>query len=206
MKHTITLTDKQKTLFNSIRTSWFDIVSYLSEEEIKDSCESLCPQAFSFCTHDRDVDKDGNLKKLHTHIVLCFKTRKRALSLAHIFNTTELRAINTSVQLLGSYEYLIHQNEVDKVKYESSKRYVSNEQFFNDILLTSCDGKDDTLSIIDNIITGVPTRKLVALYGRDFVYHFNQYKEVAMAIVSEERAKKSTMLLEEVDVEDLPFD
>lgn len=197
----IEFSDKQKTYFNAIRTNWYDIVSYLSEEEIIELCHNLMPQSFSLCTHDLDLREDGTLKKIHTHVVLCFKTRKRALTLAKLFNTTELRGINTSLQLIGSYEYLIHQNEEDKVKYEKSKRYTFNENFFNDLYLQTCDGCDDTLSIIDNIITGVPTRKLVALYGRDLVYHYKNYLEVANAIITEERKRTSTMLLTEVDVD-----
>lgn len=199
INHTIELTNKQKVLFENMRGTWFDIVSYLPENELIELCDCLSPLAYGLCCHDKDINADtGELKKIHTHLVLCFNTRRRATRLVKLFNTTQVRVIETDYQLKGSFDYLIHENEVDKVKYEKSKRYVFNQEYFDNFQYTeSC--KDNTLDIINKIIAQVPLRELVRDYGRDFCIHYKSYNDLAMAIYSQERTKYTLSIMDDCE-------
>ena len=81
----ITLTDKQKSLFNSMRSKWFDIVSYLTEFEIDCLCKTLAIENYCYICHDKDVNEEGELKKAHYHLVLCFDSVRRATPLVKMF-------------------------------------------------------------------------------------------------------------------------
>ena len=70
--------------------------------------------------HDKDVDKNGEIKKAHWHVLLCFtsnKTYKQALEVAELLNApAPQRAKSTG----GSIRYMIHIDSRDKYKYKKS--------------------------------------------------------------------------------------
>ncbi|HBI1012774.1 TPA: replication protein [Staphylococcus aureus] len=70
--------------------------------------------------HDKDVDKNGEIKKAHWHVLLCFtsnKTYKQALEVAELLNApAPQRAKSTG----GSIRYMIHIDSRDKYQYKKS--------------------------------------------------------------------------------------
>ena len=188
-KTIIELNDKQKLLFGSMRGCNYDIVSYLTLEDILNQIQVLNPVYYAVSPlHDLDIKDNGEHKKPHYHIVLCFGTKKRGTQLTRLFNTTELRLINTGYQLKGSFNYLTHDSNdcKGKVKYEKFKLITNNLEYFEN--LDDCQGTDNSFDIIDRIIRGCSTRDMVKLYGKDFIYHRKDYLSVAEAIQYEERA------------------
>lgn len=188
----VILTERQKAYFTNLRSKWFDIVTYLSTEDVELYLSGLSSFAYAYITHDNPEDlldkETGHLKKVHTHIVLCLNERSRASRFVRMFNTTEIRVISTTNQLDGSFKYLTHESKNAikqvKVKYENSKLKGFNlELFYN---LQSIEVSNNTLDIIDGLICGLSFRELVARYGKDFVYHYEQYRIMAKKIAIEE--------------------
>lgn len=76
--------------------------------------------------HDRDVDKNGILKKAHWHVVFQFSNSttsgivKRAAVLTHSPGYIPL------VSGSGSYQYLTHMNQKDKFQYSSDEVKIYN--------------------------------------------------------------------------------
>ena len=199
VKTVVELTDKQKLLFSNMRGSNYDVVTYLSEEEILSLLKSIGVERYAYLTHDKDLNADGTLKKSHTHLVLCFSVRKRATNLVRLFNTTELRVIETEKQLKGSFKYLTHETESaikqGKVKYEKSKLRCNDLEYFDN--LSDCElSVDNSLDIVDKINMGVSTRDLVRQYGKDFIFHYGNYRAIAEQIFYEDNLNKKRLVLE----------
>lgn len=182
----IMITEKQKDFFNSMRGYYFDIVCYLDINTIKEIISCIGCEHFAVSPlHDLDVfddgEKKGQLKKPHYHIVLVFGGCKRALRLVRLFNTTEIRLIDNEKLLKGSFDYLTHDTklceELGKVKYEKSKRFISDINYFENLVDINC--KDNSLKIINDLLHGVRLRDMVSKYGKDFVYHFSCYRLLA---------------------------
>lgn len=188
LKNKVELNEKQKQLFSNMRACYYDIVCYLEISEIISIIETLNVYKYAVSPlHDLDIKDNGKYKKPHYHLVLCFGTKKRGTSLVRLFNTTEIRVINNTPQLKGSYDYLTHDSKgcEGKVKYEKSK-LISNDLSYFEQLIDEL-RVDNSFDIIDNIILGMSIRELVKMYGKDFVYHYNQYKTIAELIIEEDR-------------------
>lgn len=73
--------------------------------------------AFISPLHDKDLDKNGNLKKAHFHVLVMFdgvKTNEQVLSIFSAIGGVGLEVIKN----LSTYSrYLCHLDSVDKVKY-----------------------------------------------------------------------------------------
>lgn len=187
----------------------YDIVTYLDLDDIYDRLNSIdTVYAWALCTHDKPEDlvhEDGTFKKVHTHIVLILedKIRMRGSRLVRLFNTTELRKIVTSQQLIGSFEYLTHESKKavleKKVKYEKSKLQFFNEEWFYN--LETFKSTNSTLDIIDAINSGCSHRELVAMFGRDFVINYKAYCFMAEKIYKEERSNKLHLIQGDFDYE-----
>lgn len=110
-------------------TSWLDIsVIRWVLEHLSDGCDGL--RYYAFCTHDRDYTKDGEPKKVHTHILLYFDERVSASFVCAWFHTTEV-AIVSQYDISGKWNYLIHDSE--KCRKERKFQYQPSERFTNDI-------------------------------------------------------------------------
>lgn len=196
VKTVVELNDKQKLLFSNMRACYYDVVCYLDIDNIINIINTLNVYKYAVSPlHDLDKKGNGEFKKPHYHLVLCFGTKKRGTSLVRLFNTTEIRVINNTAQLKGSFEYLTHNsyNCEKKVKYEKSKLITNDLSYFEQ--LDNALGVDNSFDIIDKIILGVSIRELVKCYGKDFVYHYNQYNAIAELIMEEDKAKNKRLLL-----------
>jgi len=68
--------------------------------------------------HDRDIDKDGKIKKAHYHLMVCYgntttynNARKRAEELGS-------KVVNAISNSKGAYEYWTHKNNPEKAQYK----------------------------------------------------------------------------------------
>lgn len=202
VKSVVELTDNQKKYFSSMRGCNYDIVCYLPLNDIEDYIiNGLNAYKYAISPlHDKDKKDNGELKKPHYHLVLCFGTKKRGTQLVRLFNTTEIRLINNTSQLKGSFEYLTHdsKNCEGKVKYEKSKLRSNDLVYFNN--LDDSVGVDNSYDIIDRLNRQTSIREMVKLYGKDFIYHFDNYVKVAKLI-----AEEDTLLLYKKRLKTEPF-
>lgn len=104
------------------------------EEDISD----LLQVPYAYCIHDKDLDKDGDDRKVHAHIVIVFPnttTQKHATS---VFKELEKEGsqmmpndiIKRVINIRRAYNYLIHDTdecrEKEKYQYDPSDRKTGN--------------------------------------------------------------------------------
>lgn len=146
----ILISNYQKDFLNSFgRTFW--IVSYLPPSVICTIVANLDGLIhFAFCTHDRDITSDGEVKKLHTHLLLYFDERVSSSYVAFWFHTLEIKIISRS-NVSNEWNYLIHDSancrKEKKFLYSANDRITDNANYW----LSRCTGTADNQLYVDLI-------------------------------------------------------
>ena len=86
------------------------------EERIGDILEL----PYSYCIHDKDLENDGDDRKVHVHIIIVFPnttTKKHAFNVFDLLSDVGKKALSDCkavVSIRGSYDYLIHDTDTAK--------------------------------------------------------------------------------------------
>lgn len=150
---------------------------------------------YAYIVHDKDVyqedlkDNDGNyvhrageIEKPHIHLLVDFYNAHTPNAVKKLF-TTELDKprVERVVDKVAQYEYLIHKNDPDKYQY--NKVYIISDDidYYEKLSIVGekRDSDDKAVSIVNDILAGISPRILMHRYGRDFIIHYNQYKDMA---------------------------
>lgn len=102
------------------RSRRFCLLLYTSEDDthikaldyIKNNYEN-----YAYIVHDKDINKDNELKKAHTHIVLEFNNARWSSSLAEELGITP-NYIQNCKNFEKALDYLIHFNDDTKYQYD----------------------------------------------------------------------------------------
>lgn len=144
----IFITNYQKDFLNSFgRTFW--IVSYLPVSVIRSIVSDLDGLThYAFCTHDRDISKEGEIKKVHTHLLLYFDERVSSSYVAFWFHTLEIKIISRT-NVSNEWNYLIHDSE--NCRKERKFLYSVNDRFSDnsDYWLSRCSNASDNQHFVD---------------------------------------------------------
>lgn len=147
----IQISNYQKDFLNSFgRTFW--IVSYLPPSVIRSLITNLDGLThYAFCTHDRDVSSDGELKKLHTHLLLYFDERVSSSYVAFWFHTLEIKIISRT-NVSNEWNYLIHDS--DKCRKEKKFPYSVDDRITDnsDYWLSRCTFATDNQIYVDLLV------------------------------------------------------
>lgn len=74
--------------------------------------------AFVSPLHDKDVDKDGNLKKPHHHVIVMYEGKKSLSQVTDLFERIGAVGVEVVQSIKGYSRYMCHLDEDDtKVKY-----------------------------------------------------------------------------------------
>ena len=73
------------------------------------------PCDYAYCVHNKDVDKDGNLKKEHIHVVVDRLSLKQVKQLSVCCGSSDYAEQVRSEKKM--FEYLTHENNPDKYHY-----------------------------------------------------------------------------------------
>lgn len=85
-----------------------------------DTLASCCIPCAISPLHDMDVDKEGNLKKPHYHILLSYPG-PTTFNNVNVLTRSLFQPIPIPiVSLRSAYEYLYHKNDPDKYQYDKS--------------------------------------------------------------------------------------
>lgn len=153
-------------------------------------------RSYAYINHDRDVDSEGNVKKSHFHIV--FRTYSQ-FTRFQIYKWWQqytfdydgernewIKRENIDIEITkdisASVEYLTHKNDPDKFQYSVNDVVSDDWEDINNV--TDGKSKDDSYEIVEKILQGVSERELLKTYGREYVYHRQQYREIAYQIRS----------------------
>lgn len=160
-------------------------------------------KSYAFIYHDKDIyfndilddkneiiHKKGDLKTPHYHIYLKLKSNRYADEIKRWFMPKELKDENglpyncLSQKVKSSVaciDYLTHKNEPDKYQYSESDIISYNIESVLDN-----DAIDNSIDIVEDMLTGFSTRELVKRYGRDFIYHYSSYSAIVAKIKYED--------------------
>lgn len=146
-------------------------------------------------TGEIDVDKLGTLKPPHIHIYLKTVNSRQPAQIANWFKLKNADGVlqNCMREYVkcksGLIDYMLHRTKNSESKFQYDEKdlitYNLDKYDVNDL---AC---DDCFQIINSILDNVPTIELVKRYGRDFVYHFDSYKNIAKQVFLEEIQRKT---------------
>lgn len=117
---------------------------------------------YAFILHDKDINKDGERKRKHIHIVLFNSQRKRfSTFINELSESVDVlpQAINIEklVNLEGSIQYLLHLHDTDKYLYDISELITNIPLSELDIYLKS-ESQTLTVDKLVNIIRSAHNR------------------------------------------------
>lgn len=105
-------------------------------EDWQDCIGDTVQVAYAYCIHDKDLDNDGDDRKVHLHLILAFPnttTYKNAFSVFSTLNAPGKICVNTVQKVINirqKYEYLIHNTDDCKKKgkhlYDAKERITGN--------------------------------------------------------------------------------
>lgn len=165
------------------------LISYVSKEHLE-KCLALHKDSirgYAYILHDKDDEIP------HFHILLKLYSSWNPLQVCQwfkgYFNDEGLEQ-NTLGECISDtnsiVDYITHSD--DKSRAEGKHQYQLNEIVDNGLFLFKDEkpSVDNTFEILMRMKSGTPYLYLVKVYGRDFVYHFNQYRDLLDAIKEQE--------------------
>ena len=92
-------------------------LEYLSEEQIEKGLDHNAVKDYAYILHDKDENKDGELKKPHWHICIRFKDSVPTESICNWFCITENYINKIRGRFGDALAYLTHKNASEKYQY-----------------------------------------------------------------------------------------
>lgn len=172
-----------KQITNDSLFNEFNFVMYCSLDFALNVLKRKLNQISSYglILHDKDVNKDGVLKEQHLHLYLRLKVRRKLGEIKSWFVAIDDKGLSTNV-LFNPVKtttkdcilYLTHANDKTKYQYDVSLLYKYNIDFdsLDDIAV------DSTYDILRDFMNGSSLLDMVKRYGKDFLYHYNCYKDI----------------------------
>lgn len=175
-----------------------DIINDILDKKIKNI------KSYAFIYHDKDIylndilddktneiiHKKGDLKTPHYHIYLRLKVSREPDEIKRWFmpkgladdNGLPYNCLSQKVKSsVACIEYLTHKNEPEKYQY-SENDIIS----YNIDSVLENDAIDNSIDIVEDMLSGFSTRELVKRYGRDFIYHYSSYSAIVAKIKYED--------------------
>ena len=92
-------------------------IEYLTEEQIEKGLDHNAVKDYAYILHDKDENKDGELKKPHWHICIRFKDSVPTESICNWFGITENYINKIRGRFGDALAYLTHKNAAEKYQY-----------------------------------------------------------------------------------------
>lgn len=170
------------------RTRTFSLVSYLDNVQIFDVIRKHDNQIdkYAYLLHDKDYDKDGNLKQRHYHIIIRTVHANTVECVRNWFygykdaNGLEINTLcQKCIDVKSAFEYLFHRDaksrEEGKTLYTEDTLMCNSMEYF----LEHDSGKEDNLrSAFIEWMNGSNCYDLALKYGRDFIIHYRTLREL----------------------------
>lgn len=181
------------------RSRYFCVVSYASEKQLRKVMREHVSSIRAFCYIYHDDDE----AEPHHHILMRLHSAWTPTQItkwfAHLVDD-EKKSINTFAEVCHDMDaqkmYILHE---DAESIEEGKHRYSRDQLkeygYND-LSERKDCYDNSYEILSKLLEGASMRDLVRHYGRDFLYHYNQYTEVADIVRSQDVWKSKECALD----------
>lgn len=174
----------------------WSIVTYLNDAQINQVLDAhdVSIKGYAYILHDKDVNKDGELKAPHYHLLILLHNANSEQAMSKWFKDFEDDKgvpINSFVQPLdyprNAFNYLTHNTPKSKDKYQYS---------FDDIVcpdptyFLKDEEKVDTLLIaLGELVEGVSLIDVASRYGRDFIVHYGHIRKLYNDILYQQGQK-----------------
>ena len=150
----------------------FNIVTY-SIESVNALINWDKVYQYAYICHDKDLNSDGTIKEVHYHLYLRFCNARTCSSFHSIFSYIKSVygcncLIEPCANVLSSLQYLTHKNNLDKYQYNEDSVVTNIPNIY-------CMAYNTDLTPVDCIELGYSPRKIMQLFGRDFIIHYKQY-------------------------------
>lgn len=155
------------------------------QEEIGD----LLQLPYVYCIHDKDLDNDGDSRKVHVHLMIVFPnttTQKHAMSVFDVLSASGKSALNTIqavINVRSMYNYLIHDTDTCKRKnkhlYDKKDRIVGNNFDIGTYEQVSAQEKINMAKELSDIIM----REHFIDFGEFYLYVTSNFDDVYFEIL-----------------------
>lgn len=146
---------------------------------------------YCYILHDRDFHLDGSPKEPHIHLWISFINKKSLRQLIDMLyveledgskpNTLDELCDNNFV----AQRYLLHLDNPEKAQYDIDEIVSFNVDLSNIFEVTS-KGLCWEIDALSMLVNGESKFDVAKKYGRDFIYHYLQFKALANDIREEE--------------------
>lgn len=171
---------EEKKKNDNQRYRQFSCITYHDLETVKSvlNVYSSCIKHYAGIVHDKDYKEDGTLKEKHIHLIISFYNARTISAVRKLFPDNQNTLAQSVHDIVSCFEYLTHENEDEKVRYDESAIFADDLDYWKRIS-TVGERDDKTLSILEDIIKKVRLRDMVLRYGRDFVINMAKYYQFA---------------------------
>lgn len=181
----------------AVRFRDFFIRSYLPLEDLTNLLEEKRKtiNRYALIVHDKDDSE------VHTHLFIRFKERRSLNAVLEEFPSVDSAGVKQSTHVevckneIKSVRYLMHLDNPEKFQYNESEVLTFNLDL-QSYIDNESDNQDMFTVALMEMLDGVPLKELARRYGRDFIIHYRQLKELARDIEQEERCRCKTALID----------
>lgn len=177
----------------SRRGRFFSLVTYATTSDIEKvfSIHEEQVRYWTYIVHDKDVNDDGTLKELHTHILADLYNANTDTAIKKWFawcKDSKGEKCNTLVEIGEDRQYLCdyltHANDKEKYQYQET-----DIQRYGDMLLIAGvkprNDEEKALNIIDDMLQGSTYYELTRHYGREFIINCSRYEDMISRMIYE---------------------
>ena len=178
------------------KSRFFSFTTYATEKQIQKvvSLHVSSIRAFCYILHDQDEAEP------HHHILMRTHSSWTTTQLVKWFSDLKDKGgnrINTFCEVANDMDslerYILHDTEEarEQGKHQYSKDDIKDFGLCD--LAERKDSYDSSYEILLKVLSGANPRDLVRFYGRDYLYHYNCYHEVADKIRNLEGYKEAAI-------------
>lgn len=156
----------------------FGLVTYLDIETVKKTLHKNIDKIarYAYISHNNESEQTDN----HIHILLYTYHANTYNAIKNWFPKSQNTFAKPILDDCKAVDYLTHINEPDKVQYNPDKIVAFNFELDNLVY------DDNGYTILEDLLNNVPLRTIAKRYGKDFIYHYRAYRDLADDILFEE--------------------
>lgn len=166
----------------------FKLISYLSEESIKECLRHKDISHYCYILHDKDVNDDGTPKETHYHILVTVKQQKSLESIRRMFDNGS--GINTLAKVIEDIvhdvRYLTHMDDPQKYQYEKSSIVTDGTDYWSKVAKDQTIDNGNEAFINDLCNPSISYKEMALRYGRDYMKNYRAYHQFAEAMLKDE--------------------
>lgn len=165
----------------------FACITYATEEQIS---RFLCHyrrdiKHYAYAYHDKDDNEP------HTHIILLWHNGMSTSALKKRFKrfTDQNTLVEVLLDKTACYQYLTHENDDDKYHYDIGIIKSDSSSYWQAVVYEEEEDDNKALSIVNDILAGVPLPIMLKRYGTHFVINFDKYQSFAKQMLMYDRER-----------------